>query len=105
MGTGFAKKKKEANHLKQQLSSLQHMFSSKLEGVEAEGRAGNGLVSVVLSGSGEMKRIQIRPECVDPEDISGLEALIKAAHNQASHLLQESLQGATSCDGLSSLLG
>ena len=83
MGTGFAKKKKQARQLQAQMSMLQETLSSKLETLEAEGSAGNGLVSITLSGSGDMKQIRIDPECVDKEDIEGLEALIKAAHQAA----------------------
>ena len=81
MGTGFAKKKKQARQLQAQMSMLQETLSSKLETLEAEGSAGNGLVSITLSGSGDMKQIRIDPECVDKEDIEGLEALIKAAQS------------------------
>lgn len=51
---------------------------------EAVGTSGNGLVTVTLNGEKEMKKIQIKPECVDPNDIEGLEDLIKAAYNEAS---------------------
>ena len=93
MGSGFLKKKKAARELQSQMSLLQQSLSSKLESVEAEGQAGNGLVSITLAGSGEMKSIRINPECVDKEDIGGLEALIKAAHNDALKKIQESVDG------------
>lgn len=89
MGTGFAKKKKQARELHAQMSMLHESYASKLEALEAEGQAGNGLVSITLSGNGEMKRIRINPECVDKEDIGGLEALIKAAHQEAFKKVQE----------------
>ena len=89
MGTGFAKKKKQARQLQAQMSMLHESFASKLETLEAEGHAGNGLVTVTLSGTGEMKRIRILPECIDKEDIEGLEALIKAAHHAAFTKVQE----------------
>ena len=37
----------------------------------------------------EMKKIRIKPECVDLEDIEGLQALIKAAYNDACEKLKE----------------
>ena len=91
MGSGFLKKKKAAKQLQSQMSMLQQSLSSQLESVEAEGQAGNGLVSITLSGSGEMKKIRINPECVDKEDIGGLEALIRAAHNEALQKVQQSV--------------
>ena len=89
MGTGFAKKKKQARQLQAQMSMLQESLSSKLDTMEAEGNAGNGLVSITVSGSGEIKRVRINPDCVDKEDIEGLEALIKAAHHTAFQKVQE----------------
>lgn len=106
MGSGFLKKKKATREFQSQMSMLQQSLTSQLESVEAEGQAGNGLVTVTLSGSGEMKRIHINPECVDKEDIGGLEALIKAAHSDAFKKVQESVEAPSIGDlpGLS-LLG
>ena len=47
------------------------------------GSAGNGLVTIVLNGEKEMKEIRIKPECVDPKDVEGLQDLIKAAYMEA----------------------
>lgn len=85
MGTGFAKKKKEARAMQQQFSMIQNQLSS----MEITGTAGSGLVSIVLTGDGEMKSIKIKPECVDPEDIEGLEMLIKAAYSDAKTKLKD----------------
>lgn len=84
MGTGFAKKKKQAKMMQDQLSQMQ----SKLQDLEIVGTAGNGLVTVTMSGDHELKQIKIKPECVDPEDIEGLEDLIKSAFADASKKLQ-----------------
>jgi len=83
MGSGFAKKKKQAKMMQQQLSMMQQQMAS----IEATGSAANGLVEITLSGEQEMKSIKIKPECVDPEDIEGLQDLIKAAYNDASKKL------------------
>lgn len=85
MGTGFSKRKKQARAFQEQLSKMQ----SQMQQAEAVGTAGNGLVTVVLSGQGELKSLKIKPECVDPEDIEGLEDLIKAAFNDAHKKLNE----------------
>jgi hypothetical protein len=85
MGTGFSKKKKQARVLQQQFSKMQE----DLKQVEAFGTAGNGLVSITLNGDNEMKQISIKPECVDPEDIEGLEDLIKAAYHDALEKLKK----------------
>lgn len=85
MGSGFSKKKKQARALQDQFSKLQ----ANLQNAEAIGSAGNGLVTVTLSGDHELKQIKIKPDCVDAEDIEGLEDLIKAAFADASKKLKE----------------
>ncbi len=85
MGTGFSKKKKQARMLQDQLAKMQ----SQMQDAEATGMAGNGLVTVVLSGEGDLKQLKIKPDCVDKEDIEGLEDLIKAAHADAQKKLKE----------------
>lgn len=80
MGTGFSKKKKQAKAIQSQYTQLQ----SQLEQSEFTGTAGNGLVTITLTGSHELKQIKIKPECVDAEDIEGLEDLIKAAFKDAA---------------------
>lgn len=89
MGTGFAKKKKEAKLLQQQFQKIQ----SELQEKEYEGTAGYGLVVVTLSGEGVLKGIKIKPECVDPEDVDGLQMLIKAAFDDAHRKVQSSTAG------------
>ena len=46
-----------------------------------EGSAGNGLVSVILTGEKELKKISIKPECTT--DVEGLQDLIIAACQDA----------------------
>lgn len=109
MGSGFLKKKKDVRQFQQQMSQLQNSLSKQMEDFEAEGTAGNGLVTIVLKGTGEMKKITIKPDCVDPEDIDGLEALIKAAHREATNKIQELAESASgggiSGGGLTGLFG
>ena len=100
MGSGFLKKKKQARELQSKMAMLQQTLSSELETYEAEGKAGNGLVTITLAGTGEMKRIQINPECVDKEDIAGLEALVKAAHTDAFKKVQEVAESAPKLENL-----
>lgn len=80
MGSGFSKMKKQARAMQEQYEKMRE----DMKATEATGTSGNGLVTIVLNGEKEMKKIQIKPECVDPSDIEGLEDLIKAAYNDAS---------------------
>lgn len=84
MGSGFLKKKKQAREMQQQIMELQN----RMKDVQAVGTAGNGLVTITLNTS-EIKDIKIKPECVDPEDIEGLQDLIKAAYKDAATKLDE----------------
>lgn len=100
MGSGFAKKKKQAKMMQEQLSKMQ----SQMESTEVIGSAGNGLVTVTLSGDHELKQIKIKPECVDKEDVEGLEDLIKLAfRDAASKLKADSMKQMGSFPGLGSL--
>jgi DNA-binding YbaB/EbfC family protein len=85
MGTGFAKKKKQARDMQEQFGKMQN----ELKNVEVIGSAGNGLVTITLGGEHDMKQIKIKPDCVDPEDVEGLQDLIKSAYNDASEKLQK----------------
>lgn len=70
-------------------------MQDKLKNLEVTGSAGNGLVEITLNGENEVKRLKIKPECVDPEDIEGLEDLLKAAFKDAQDKLKkESSKGA-----------
>ena len=103
MGTGFAKQKKQAKQLQQQMMQLQQSVSSKMSSLEIVGEAGAGLVKITLTGTGEMKKIQINPECVDKEDIEGLEALIKAAYASAFKEVQSLAESSSGLEGMPDL--
>lgn len=87
MGTGFSKKKKQAKMLQQQLASMQE----QMKNTSVTGVAGNGLVEVSLNGDNELQSIKIKPECVDPEDVEGLQDLILAAHKDATDKLKNTM--------------
>jgi len=89
MGTGFAKKKKEQKMFREKMEKLQQSISENMESAEVVGTSGNGLVKITLSGTGEMKTFKVNLECCDPEDIEGLEALVKAAHQDAFNQVQK----------------
>jgi hypothetical protein len=89
MGTGFAKKKKQAKEMQEKLMQMQ----SQIAKAEVTGTAGNGLVTITMTGEHELKGIKIKPECVDREDIEGLEDLIKAAFQDAAKKLKTSMPG------------
>lgn len=85
MGSGFAKRKKEARLLRESFEGMK----DKMKNTSVTGSAGNGLVTVTLNGEHEVTALKIKPECVDKEDIEGLEDLVKAALNDAVKKLEK----------------
>ena len=52
----------------QQMQSKMADMQSKLEEMELEGSAGAGLVTVTMSGKGDLRRIKIDPKLADPAE-------------------------------------
>lgn len=90
MGSGFSKMKKQAKMMEQQLENMRNeMKNKKMTGV-----SGNGLVTVIINGEKELLDIKIQPECVDLNDLEGLQDLIKAACEHAySQVINENPLG------------
>ena len=72
----------------QQMQSKMADMQSKLEEMELEGTAGAGLVTVTMSGKGDLRRIKIDPKVADPAETEMLEDLIVAAHNDARRKIE-----------------
>jgi nucleoid-associated protein EbfC len=70
---------KKAQELQSKMASMQENLGNLL----VEGKAGGGLVTVSLSGKGDLKGIKIDPSLLKPDDAEILEDLIVAAHNDA----------------------
>ncbi|MGH3260938.1 MAG: YbaB/EbfC family nucleoid-associated protein [Trebonia sp.] len=70
----------QAQQMQQKLLEAQHQLAN----AEVHGRAGGGLVEVVVKGSGEVVAVKIDPKVVDPGDIETLQDLIVGAMSDAS---------------------
>jgi DNA-binding YbaB/EbfC family protein len=70
----------QAQAMQNQLMEAQ----ADLEGQEIEGSAGGGLVTALVSGTGELLSLDIKKEAVDPDDIETLADLVVAAVRDAS---------------------
>ena len=86
MGSGFKKRKKQMQALQQQLMQAQEEIKNK----QVVGTSGGGLVSITLSGEHDLLDIEIKKECIDPEDQDGLQDLIRSAYQNACDQLKES---------------
>ncbi|MBJ7579255.1 YbaB/EbfC family nucleoid-associated protein [Devosia sp. MC532] len=70
---------KAASEMKAKMETMQN----ELAELVVEGRAGGGMVTVALSGKGEMKSIKIDPSLANPAEVEVLEDLVLAAFNDA----------------------
>jgi DNA-binding YbaB/EbfC family protein len=75
----LGKMMKQAQELQGKLAAVQEEIAL----IEATGSAGGGLVSVTLSGKGDLKSLKIDPSILRAEDAEIVEDLIVAAHADA----------------------
>ena len=79
-----------------ELKSKMEVMQAELDQMEVEGTSGGGLVTVKLSGKGEVKGVKIDDTLMQPAEKEILEDLIVAAHadarRKAETLLQEKMQ-------------
>ena len=71
----------------QEMQGRMQDMQSQIAQMTVEGRSGAGMVVVTLSGKGEMKGLKIDKSLVS-DDISVVEDLIIAAHNDAKGKLE-----------------
>lgn len=74
-------------------------LQNELDGIEVEGTAGGGMVTVKLSAKGELKGIQLDDSLMQPSEKGILEDLLVAAHadarRKAEAVLQERMKSLT----------
>jgi DNA-binding YbaB/EbfC family protein len=91
---------KKAKELQEKMEQLQADVSA----MEVEGTSGGGLVRVTMTGKSEMKRVQIDPSLLKPEEAEIVEDLIVAAANdaraKAETVLQDKMRELTGGMGL-----
>ena len=86
---------KQASQMQAKMQEMQ----AKMEAMEVEGVAGAGMVTITLSGKGDMKRLKLDPKLIDPAETEMLEDLVIAAHADAKRkveqIMAEEMQQAT----------
>lgn len=95
------------NQMMRQAQALQRKLMKAQEEIaqlEVTGSAGGGMVTVTMSGDGQLKAISINPDAVDPDDVEMLEDMVTAAVNEglrnAKELEQEKMGGLAGGMGL-----
>lgn len=88
----------------QQMQTRMAEMQAKLEATEVEGQAGAGMVTVRLTGKGDLRRVAIDPSLMTADDREVLEDLLVAAHADAKQKVEatmaEEMQKATAGMGL-----
>ena len=83
----------------QQMQSRMAEMQAKLDATTVEGAAGAGMVSVTLTGKGDLKRVAIDPSLMVADEREVLEDLLVAAHADAKQkveaMMAEEMQKAT----------
>ena len=79
---------KKAEELQQRMAAIQDELSQMI----VAGASGGGLVSVQLTGKGEMKALKIDPSLFKEDQVEILEDLIVTAHNDAKAKVDSAMQ-------------
>jgi DNA-binding YbaB/EbfC family protein len=67
-------------------------FQQNLGNLMIEGRSGGGLVTVTMSGKGELKGLKIDPSLYKDDSVEILEDLIVTAHADAKQKVEAEVQ-------------
>jgi hypothetical protein len=66
-----------------EMQAKMEQAQAEIAAIRVEGKAGGGLVTVVLDGKGQMVSLKIDPSLFREDDVEILEDLIVAAHKDA----------------------
>mgnify|MGYP002515681440 FL=1 len=89
-GGGQMNMMKKIQEMQAQLETKQ----AEIEQTEFSASAGGGAVEVTVTGAHEIKKIDLQPDVVDPEDIEMLSDLIIAAANEAMKKADDAMEQA-----------
>ncbi len=79
---------KKAQELQAKMGEMQESLGALV----VEGRSGGGLITVSLSGKGELKGVKIDPSLLVPNEAEILEDLLVAAHADAKAKVESEMQ-------------
>lgn len=86
---------RQAQSVQKRLVELREELKDRV----VEASSGGGLVTAYTNGNGELVKVAIKPEAVDPADVAMLEDLVVAAvqksHEEATKLQQAEMQKIT----------
>lgn len=79
---------KQAQKVQQKMMKMQEELAQR----EVNAQAGGGMVEATVNGRGELLRLRLEPEVVDPEDIEMLADMVVAAVGEAQRRAQDMMQ-------------
>ena len=79
------------NKILKQAQKMQEEIALQMQEMDIEGSAGGGAVRIHMNGKKEVLSVAISKDAVDPDDLTVLEDLVKAAANDASKKVDEEL--------------
>ncbi len=79
---------KQAQEMQAKMGEMQE----RMDQTEVTGESGGGMVSVTLTGKGEMRGLKVDPSLMSPGEVEVLEDLIVAAHNDAKARVEAKVQ-------------
>jgi hypothetical protein len=88
MAKGMGNLMKQAQKVQQQMMKMQEELAAR----EVSAQAGGGMVEATVNGRGELQRLRLEPEVVDPDDVDMLADLVVAAVGEAQRRAQEMMQ-------------
>ncbi|ACM35060.1 MULTISPECIES: YbaB/EbfC family nucleoid-associated protein [Rhizobium/Agrobacterium group] len=66
-----------------EMQAKMEKMQEEIASLQVEGKSGGGLVTVTMTGKGELKGLKIDPSLFKEDDVEILEDLIVAAHKDA----------------------
>jgi DNA-binding YbaB/EbfC family protein len=106
---------KQLNQLMRQMEKMQADMAAAQDALAeetVEATAGGGMVTAVVTGTGQLRSVSISPDVVDRDDVEMLEDLVVAAVSEGLREAQElqagkmgSVTGGVDLGGLGGLLG
>ena len=85
MGGNMQNMLRQAQKMQEDMAALQ----ADLEAREYEVSAGGGMVKITITGKKEIKRMEIQPDIVDPDDIETLADIMTASVNEAIRRVED----------------
>lgn len=87
MNNNFSQLMKQAQQMQAKLMAAQN----KVAEMELTGSAGSGMVTIIITGKGDIKKLTIDPKLMVPEDADMVSDLVIAAYNEAKKKLEDTM--------------